>query len=116
MDGLKILNSLTDDQKSAITQKFGSIGQLYKKVFDLTNQEYVLRNSNRQVEIQDQLFDIEDKLDEIGLDGHYIKSQISSDFGEIIVNKAIKSLDAELKKFGTDYETMRDWMKDKYGI
>ena len=49
-------------------------------------------------------------------DGSDITNEISSDFGEIIVNKQIKELNKYLAQLGTDFNTMRDWMKKKYDI
>jgi hypothetical protein len=122
MDGLQLLSSLPDDKKNAIANKFGSIDKLYRKIFELNHEDYLLHTKKpngyktRQSEIESELFDIEDGLDEIGVDGHDITTEVSSDHGEIIVSKNINDLDKYLKNFGTDYETMRKWMEDNYGI
>ena len=122
MEGHNTLHSLPQDTKNAISEKFGSIGQLYKRVFDLENENYRLHISKlvgkevRQAEIRNELSEIEMDLDEIGINGDDILLDISNDHGEIILQRKISDLDNYLRKFGTDFETMRKWMKDDYGI
>ena len=49
------------------------------------------------------------------LDGHGIMTEISSDHGEIIVNKVVTNLDNYLKQKGTTFEQMREWLKRQIG-
>ena len=119
MEGLKRLLSLPDNIKLEIINNFGSIGQLYQKVFDLNQEEYRLTGSNspRLKEIQTELFDIEDKLESFGItDGGDVTSEIASDFGDIILSNKIADLNKYLKPLGTDFEKMQKWLKDNYGI
>lgn len=122
MKGLKDLNDLPQEKKDSISEEFGSIGGLYKKVFDLNNEDYKLNKNkpenykNRQNKIAEELFDIENKLEEMDICGDAVVSEISADFGEIIVKKHIENLDKHLRTLGTEYETMRIWMKDNYNL
>lgn len=122
MEGLKMLTSLPIDIKKSIVQEFGSIETLYKKVFDLNAEDYGLHMNkpkgyqSRQQAINSELLDIEDKLEELGLDGRDVTSEISSDHGEIIVNRRVQDLDNYLRQIGTDYETIKAWLKNSYGI
>lgn len=119
MSGIQNLLTLPQEILDQIILEFGSVAGLYKKVFDLNQEEYRLTGSNspRLKVIENELFDIEDKLEGFGVtDGRDITSDIAADFGEIIVNKRIQDLDKYLKQFGTDFETMRKWLKDNYNI
>jgi cation transport regulator ChaB len=42
MQGLKILLDLPEEIKEQIINDFGSVGNLYRKVFDLNQEEYKL--------------------------------------------------------------------------
>jgi hypothetical protein len=119
MQGLKQLLDLPDEIKEQIINDFGSVGNLYRKVFDLNQEEYKLtgNNSPRIAEIQNELYDIEEKLESYGVtDGRDITTDISSDFGDIIVSKRIDDLNRFLQPLGTDFETMQIWLKENYGI
>lgn len=121
MDGLKLLYSLPEDRKAAITQQFGSLEEFYKKVFELYKQDYFLHMNKpdgyktQQEKIQNDIFDIEDSLDDMELDGHSIITEISSDHGEIIVNRVVSNLDNYLRQYGTTFEIMREWLKKQIG-
>lgn len=122
MTGLNYLQSLPEEIKNKIIAEWGSIAIFYKTVFDLNATDYRLAMTKpngfeqQRATIEKTLFEIEDKLDDFGIDGRDVTSEISSDHGDIIVNKKIQHLDNYLKQFGTDFETMRKWMKDSYGI
>lgn len=119
MNGLNRLLQLPVEIKGKINKEFGSIQNLYQKVFDLNAEEYTLTGSKspRLKQIQQEIYDIEDRLEDFGLtDGSDLTIEISSDFGEIIVNKEISKLNEYLAQFGTDFDTMRKWFKDKYEI
>jgi len=119
MQGLDRLLNLPDNIKTEIENEYGSVQDLYQKIFDLNAEEYSLTGSKspRLNKIQTETYDIEEKLEEFGLtDGSDITTEISSDFGEIIVNKRVTALNDYLSKFGTDFDTMRDWLKNKYNI
>lgn len=119
MQGLKQVLDLPEEIKEQINIDFGSAGNLYRKVFDLNQEEYKLTgsNSSRLAEIRNELYDIEDKLESYGVpDGRDITSDISSDFGDIIVSKRIADLNRFLEPLGTDFETMQIWLKENYGI
>jgi hypothetical protein len=99
----------------------GTLEELYKKVFDYYNKDYNLYKTKpsgyqeKQEQIQCELYDIEDKLDEMELDGHSIITEISSDHGELIINKVVKDIDEYLKPYGTTFEKMREWLKKYLG-
>jgi len=119
MQGLDRLLKLPDNIKTEIENEYGSIQDLYQNIFDLNAEEYRLTGSKnpRLNEIQTEIYNIEDKLEEIGLtDGSDITVEISSDFSEIIVNNRITKLNEYLSQYGTDFDAMREWLKNKYNI
>ncbi|SFN97796.1 hypothetical protein [Salegentibacter flavus] len=122
MEGLEYLRSLSQEAKDKISAEFGGIENLYQTVFDINKTEYNLyankpENYKSQLQLaENALNEIEERLEEIGLDGRDVTTEISNDFGEIIVSKNINALDIYLKQHGTDYLTMRDWIKKNYGI
>ena len=115
MDTLHKLNSLPEQIKSCIINKFGSIDELYKNIFYLHYQEYLFYKSKNLKGIdlvKNKLFEIEEKLEDCGIeDGSDIIIEISSDFTGIIVDKLVSKLDEYLKSIGTDFETMRKWLE-----
>ena len=123
MIGLSYLQRLPDDIKAKISSEFVSIEELYKLIFSLHFNDYKLYinkpngfEEERQ-NIQNKLYQIENKLESFGVtDGSDITNEISSDHGEIIVNRQIQKLDNYLSQFGTDFKTVREWMKTTYGI
>ena len=119
MEGFIKLIKLPLDIQNKIISEFGGIESLYQNVFDLNAESYRLTGTKnpRLDEIRKELFDIENKLEEFGImDGSDFTSEISSDFGDIIVSKRINNLNKYLAQFGTDFDTMQKWLKDKYGI
>lgn len=123
MSGLEILKSLPDTIKGQIAQQYGSIEKFYQLVFSLNATDYNLfmkKSAGYQVaqqQIQNQIEQIEYKLESFGLeDGSYITNEISCDHGEIIVNREIHKLDNYLRQNGSDYNSMRKWLNDNYGI
>jgi hypothetical protein len=119
MEGLETLLNLPAEILEKISEEYGTVFRLYRKIFDLNNEQYKLMGSGspRLEEIKNELLDIEDSLEEYGVeDGRDITTEIASDFAEIIVNRRINGLDKYLEQFGTDFNTMRDWLKDKYGL
>lgn len=122
MQGLKNLNDLSQEQKDAISKEFGSVEGLYRKVFDLTSEDYDLSTKKpenceeRKNKIAEELYDIEEKLDEMNISGDMIVSDISSDFGDIIVKRQIENLDNYLRSFGTNFENIRNWLRNNYNI
>jgi hypothetical protein len=118
MTGLQELLRLPDDIKEQITNEYGGITDFYKMVFDLYAEEYQVFTTKptgyqtRLDAIQQQLYNIQDKLDDFGIDGHGIVTEISSDHGEIIVSRNITQLDQYLQQFGTNFEEMRKWIDD----
>lgn len=120
---LEILHSLPNQIKEQISHEYGSIDGFYQMVFKLNATDYNLfitkpiGYENAMRKIQNQIEEIEDKLERLGvIDGSYITSEISNDHGEIVVNQNIKQLDNYLRQSGTNYNTMRKWLSDNYGI
>ncbi len=115
MEGLDLLNRLPHNVQAQLNSKYGSLEKFYQIVFDLHNQDYNSKGNNKIV--TQAIYDIQDELEEYGvIDGATITTEISSDFGEIIVSKHISKMNDYLKTRGTDYPTMSKWMKDTYGI
>ena len=121
MEGLKELYELPIEKRNAIAETFESVENLYEKVFELHKKDYLLQKNKPngyqalQAQYQSELNEIEDVLDEMELDGHSIITEISSDHGEIIVNKVVTNLDNYLKQKGTSFEQMREWLKRQIG-
>ncbi|MDD3479136.1 MAG: hypothetical protein PHI42_01935 [Paludibacteraceae bacterium] len=123
MNGLEILKSLPATMKGQIAQQYGSIEKFYQLVFSLHATNYNLFMNKpagyqlNQQQIQIQIEQIEYKLESFGLeDGSDITNEIASDHEEIIVNREIQKLDNDLRKKGSDYDSLRKWLNDKYGI
>lgn len=123
MVGLSFLQKLPIEIKTKINSEFGSIEELYKLIFNLHSNDYKLFISkpsgfeNERQKIKQELYQIEDKLESFGItDGSDITNEIMADHGEIIVNKHVQKLDNYLSQFGTDFKTVREWMKRNYGI
>ena len=119
MEGLDQILRLPEEIKEKIKQEFGSEFELYQKVFDLNKEQHQLTGSGspRLSDIENELFDIEDKLEEMRIvDGRDITSDIASDYGEILVNKRIDDLNKYLEPLGTDFNKMQQWLKNNYGI
>jgi len=119
MQGLIRLKRLPKEIQEKIVAEYGTVERLYQKVFDLNSEEYRLTGTKnpRIGEIHSELYNIEAKLEEFGInDGSIFITEIASDFGEIIVTRKINDLNKYLAQFGTDFETMQKWLKDNYGI
>lgn len=116
MEGLKILKELPEEIETKIIAEFGTIEKFYKMVFDLYAEDYKIFKvkpagyKERQAQIKSQIYDIEDKLDAMGVDGHDITTEISNDHTEIIVNRTVTNLDEYLQRFGTNFEEMSVWI------
>jgi len=118
MDGMIELNALPEEVRRSIVARFGSLVELYQRIFDLQSDEYRhMKDEQRVAAIQNQLNDIVDAMEACGVeDGQDIVSSVAGDFGELIVAKAVKDLNEYLKPLGTDFVEMRRWLKDTYGI
>lgn len=91
---MKSLSFLTADQARLICEKYESVEALYAIAFQLEAKEYHARTQKPAdiasvKNIRKALFDLEDALDAIGVDGHRIITAISSDHGDLIVGKIV---------------------------
>jgi len=121
MTGLEFIENYPADIKEKITAEFKSIENLYKTIFELNNQQYNLYKTKpidkqKISEIDNKLFDIEEKLEEFGIDGRDVTVEVSNDFGELMVKREVSALNSYLKQRGTDYNTMRKWLKDYFNV
>ena len=124
MQGYYYLKELSKEFQDKIDTEFGSIEKLYKLVFDFNNSMYVLflkrevnlNYSTQNQSIENKIYEIENKLNDFGVDGDFITREIRNDFGEIIVKQNINALNKELEPYGTNFNEMRNWMKNKFGI
>lgn len=122
MQGIDNLRRLPDEVKGQIAARYGSIEEFYKLLFELNARDYKAFIEKKpgykavQQEIETQINDIEEWLEGFGVDGRDVTSEISSDHGEIIVNKHVTALDNYLKQYNTDFATVRKWLKDKFGV
>jgi len=121
MTGLEFIENYPADIKEKITAEFKSIENLYRTIFELNNQQYNLYKTKpidkqKISEIDNKLFDIEEKLEEFGIDGRDVTVEVSNDFGELMVKREVSALNSYLKQRGTDYNTMRKWLKDYFNV
>lgn len=78
---------LDQREVSAIAAEFGSVEHLYIKGLELAAAQYAARGGHSDVENQvrdgtrTRILDLEDHLDRLGVDGHRIITQITTDFG-----------------------------------
>ncbi len=118
MNGLIELNSLPEEVQKCLVARYGSLVELYKRIFTLHSEDYRnMKDDQRVAIIRKHLDDIIDALEDCGVaDGQDVVSSVASDFGELIVAKTVKDLNDYLKPLGTNFEEMRRWLKDTYGI
>jgi hypothetical protein len=122
MTGFEYLQTLSSEQKEGIERKFENLDNLYQKIIELNSLEYNLTiqkpegYKEKLQKIENQLYDIENKLDELGLEGKDVTTEIGCDFSEVIVTKKVQKLDEYLKTKGTDFKTMRDWIYKKFNL
>jgi hypothetical protein len=118
MEGLNRLHSLPDEVKSRIVEKYGSLEDLYKKIWNLDATLYSLAGNTAAAQekavIETQLYKIDDELEELGAED--IVTDVRADFGDVIVEKNISALNEHLAQYGTDFPTMQQWLKDNYGV
>jgi hypothetical protein len=113
MDAITILKNLPQDIKSKIDEEYGNWQQVYIMAYVSSANDYFLLKTKpigyekMRNDVQNELYNIKDKLDEFGLDGHSLITDISSDFTETIVNRTITDLDNYLAQFGTSFEFMK---------
>ena len=122
MTGLEELKQLPDEIKSKIIVEWGSIENFYKKAFELIALEYKLSMQKpsgyqqRVQTIENEILDIEDKLEEFADGCGDIIVEIRSDLGDIIIYRNAQKLDSYLTQSGLEYQGIRKWMSDNYGI
>jgi hypothetical protein len=121
MTGLKFIENYPSDIREKIENVYGSIEDLYQTIFKLIVEDYksyqmMPRNEKKIVEVQNHLFDIEEKLDGFGIEGIDVIAEVRSDYGDILVNREINALNEFLKDLGIEYPTVREWLKDTYNI
>ena len=122
MLGFTRLSNLNNTIKDKIKMEYGSIENLYKQVFELYTKDFKLHmtspKDNKQINvIKGEIYKIDEKLEEFGIqDGSEITLEIGNDHNEIVLNNEITKLDNLLKAHGSDYPTMREWIKKNHGI
>lgn len=111
MEGIKSLESLPEQVKDSIGKEFGSLNELYRRIFDINHSERMAHRQRDQKAIsacEQELLDIEDKLEELGAeDGRDITTAIASDYGDLVVKETIDNLNKHLARQGTNFESMR---------
>lgn len=107
------LSFLTPDQIEIIKTEFGSLDQLYSKGLELVSTEFSIQRGNSATKQTDlassrkSIHDLEDKLDALDLDGHRIITEITSDFGDMVVAPIVADLEARLKPLGLTFDETR---------
>jgi len=100
MKGLNMLRCLSMEKTTMIDDEFGSLENLYKKIFELHEEDFKLYKSKtygylaRLEQIRNDLYEIEDRLNEMGIDGFNIVSTISNDQEELMLSKKVLNLDS----------------------
>jgi len=117
--GLANISGLPEDIKNKIIKKYGSLENYYFEIYFLEHTKYNLFIQNKFEnqatinEITSKLYDLEDELEDWGVeDGSSILIPISDDHGDIIVKNRIDELNKYLAQFGKDFKTMRAWLND----
>jgi hypothetical protein len=101
METLKLLKGLPKEKKKMIVDEFDSAEKLYQKIFDLHEEDYKLYKAksfgylSRLEEIRNKLYEIEDRLNEMGIDGFSIVTNISKDQEESMTSKKVLELSDE---------------------
>jgi hypothetical protein len=122
MDSLKELKNLPEEKQNKIAAEFGSAEGLFKKIFDLHAESHYLNKKKpkdylpRIIEIRDELYRVEDKLDEFGLVGYKIITRISDDLAEVEISKLVDELKTNLKQYGPSSDEMKGWIKKHFEV
>jgi hypothetical protein len=122
MDSLKELQNLPREIKAKIDSEFGTVDNLFKKIFDLHAESHYLSKTKpknylpRIIEIRDELYRTEDLLDSFGLVGYKIISRISDDLAEMEISKLVDELKMNLKQYGPSSDEMKGWIKKHFEV
>ncbi|WP_422102503.1 hypothetical protein [Vreelandella sp.] len=115
MQGIESLGNLPEQVKDRIGKEFGSLNDLYRRIFNINHSEHMAHRQRDQKAIsayEQELLDIEDKLEELGAeDGRDITTAIASDYGDLVVKETIEKLNEHLARQGTDFESMREYLR-----
>ena len=118
MEGMIELKALPEEVRKCLEERYGTLVELYKRIFNLHRDEHRYMKDSQRVEvIRKQLDEIADALEECGVqDGQDIVSYVAGDYGELVVSKNVKDLNDYLRPLGTNFDEMQRWLKDTYGI
>ena len=122
MDSLKELQNLPQETQIKILDEFGGVERLYKKIFDLHAESHYLSKTkpdnylSKVIEIRDQLYSIEDKLDSFGLVGYKMITNISDDLAEMEISRLVEELKTNLKQYGPSSDEMKGWIKKHFEV
>ena len=115
MEGIESLRNLPEQVKDRIGEEYGSLNDLYRHIFNINHNERMAHRQSDQEAIsryEQELLDIEDRLEELGAeDGRDITTASASDYGDIIVKETIDNLNDHLARQGTDFESMRKYLR-----
>jgi CII-binding regulator of phage lambda lysogenization HflD len=90
MTGLQILQTLPISVQEQIIAKYSSLDAFYTSVLTLYREDYTAhmkKDRSKQSEIQNQIWDIEEKLESFGLDfmvADEVISEIRNDYTSIV--------------------------------
>src|SRR5438045_2888809 len=122
MDSLRELKSLPRNVQDQIADEFGSVEKLFKKIFDLHAESHYLNKMRpknylpRVIEIRDELYRVEDKLDEFGLVGYKIITRISDDLSEKEISRLASEAKIHLPQFASSSDAMKGWLKKHFEV
>lgn len=108
MNGLRFIENYPSDIREKIENVFESVENLYETVFNLIVEDYnsyqmMPRNDQKILEVQNQLFDIEEILDEFAIEGIDVITEVRNDYDEILMNKDINLFNEYLKDMGIEH-------------
>lgn len=92
--------------KNGIVREFGSAENLIVSLISLSALDHKVVQERPEyfeillMEIRYEIFDIEDKLDELGINGDYVVSHVITDFIHATRNHSIDTLDDYFYKLG----------------
>jgi hypothetical protein len=122
MDSLKELKSPPAEIQQRIAAEFGGAEKLHQKIFDLHSETHLLTKKRpknylpRIIEIRDELYKIEDKLDGFGMVGYKLISRVSDEIAEIEITKLVDELKINLKQHGASSNEMKAWIKKHFEV
>jgi hypothetical protein len=89
---------LDPKESSIVAAEFGSVRHLYIAGLELASNEYAARSvsPSEETAVRNKIYELEDRLNKLGLDGHRITTHLRDEFGEWLVEKKVAQMFASL--------------------